>query len=358
MAAKITLGYRTAALLAVALATATACSSGSVSTGASSAPASSTATAAAAPQVVYNGPEATLPHTYPTPKVKPGLNCRLGYMNIYAAIASLAEEQKAAAAEAKRLGCSFIALNDQLTLTTQVNDFNQLISQHVSAILTYPIVPSALAPSVKKANAAHIVVVGQNTPVAADQPLPGGYATDILQGFDTTAYDRVKDVATHSPGASFGIIGLAQPVASLQYLDQRTKYWAQKFGLKFVGEVDAQQDNPASASTAASGLLAKYPTVKVIFGYNDNAAVAAATVARASNRSSVLIVGSNGEAEALNGIKAGTIFSTSQQNFDQVGVQMVDAAYDLLTGVKVPKFVVVPVTEVNKSNVGSVTPIG
>lgn len=346
-------GYRLAALLAVVVAGATACGSSSSGT------ATSGATKAAVANVAYTGPEANLPHTYPAPTVKPGLNCHLGYMNIYAAIASLAEEQKAAASEAKRLGCSFTALDDQLSLTTQVNDFNQLIAQHVSAILTYPIVPTALAPSVAKAGAAGIPVIGQNTPVAADQPLPSGYATDILQGFDTTAYDRVKDVAASAPGASFGIIGLAQPVASLQYLDQRTKYWAQKFGLKFAGEADAQQDNPASASTAASGLLAKYPSMKVIFAYNDNAAVATSTVARGLNRSSVLISGSNGQAEAIQAIQAGHMFSTSQQNFDAVGTQMVDAAYDLLAGTKtLPKFVVVPVTEVNKANVASITPIG
>jgi ribose transport system substrate-binding protein len=354
MAVRLAAGYRLAALLAVVAAGATAC--GSTSSG-TAAPGG--ATKAAVANVAYTGPEANLPHAYPAPTVKAGLKCHLGYMNIYAAIASLAEEQKAAAKEASRLGCSFTALDDQLSLTTQVNDFNQLIAQHVSAILAFPIVPSALAPSVAKARAADILVIGQNTPVAADQPLPSGYATDILQGFDTTAYDRVKDVAASAPGASFGIIGLAQPVASLQYLDQRTKYWAQKFGLKFTGEADAQQDNPASASTAASGLLAKYPSMKVVFAYNDNAAVATSTVARGLNRSSVLISGSNGQTEATQAIQAGHMFSTTQQNFDQVGTQMVDAAYDLLSGTKtLPKFVVVPVTEVNKANVASITPIG
>ncbi len=371
MVVKSAVRGRLVALAALVLAAATACSSGASPAAASSPAASSAASsvAAASPAagaspgsqssaVTYSGPEAALPHTYPAPAGKPAA-CRLGYMNIYGAIASLAEEQKAAAAEAKRLGCSFVALDDQLSLTTQVNNFNQLTSQHVAAILCYPIVPSALAPSVRKAVAAHIFVVGQNTPVAADQPVPAGYSTDVLQGFDTTAYDRVKDVAAASPGASFGILGLAQPVASLQYLNLRTKYWAAKFGLKFAGQVDAQQDNPGSASTAASGLLAQYPSMKVIFAYNDNAAVAASTVARTSARTSVLIVGSNGQAEAVAAIKAGHMFATSQQNFDQVGTQMVDAAYGLLAGVKnLPKFVVVPVTEVNKSNAASVTPIG
>ena len=91
----------------------------------------------------YDGPEAGLPSEYEAPKKL--ANCTIGYQNISGAISSLAAEQEAAEEEAKALGCKIVALDDQLNPTTQVNNFEQLLTQKVSAIVVYPIVPSALA---------------------------------------------------------------------------------------------------------------------------------------------------------------------------------------------------------------------
>ena len=314
--------------------------------------------AAAQSKVVYDGPESKLPHAYADPTTGAVHNCKIGYMNIAPSQPSLQAEQDAAGAEAKRLGCVFIALDDQLTLTRQVDNFDQLLSQHVGAILVYPIVGKALAPSVAKAKAQGVYVVSQNTPVDGSQPLADGYSTNILQGFDTMAYDRANGIAQTNPGATFALLGLGVPVEALQYFQARTKYWCEKFGLRFVDSADAQADSAADAATAASGLLTRHPDLGAIFAYNDTAAVAASTVVRSSAQSKVKVVGNNGQQTAFNAVRAGQMYSTTLPDIAEIGTQSVRAAYNLLAGKKVPSQVVVNVHQIDSSTIGSFTPVG
>jgi ribose transport system substrate-binding protein len=304
----------------------------------------------------YSGPEKGLPTEFKE-GVKAQGNCTIGYQNIFGAISSLAAEQEAAEEEAAALGCKIITLDDQLNPTTQVNNFNQLLSQKVSAIVVYPIVPEALAPSLKQAEAAGIPVISDTTPPDVEEALPKGYVARVQQAWDEVAYARAKYIAETNPGTEFAIIGLAAPVASLQYLGERTKFWAEEFGLKFAGQIDAQEDNPSSASTAMSAVLGKYPDVGAVFAYNDNTAVAAATVAK-SSQAEVEICGSNGQKEAFQSIEQGSMACTVWIDFLSLGKQLVRGAYNSFAGEKVPDTVTVPIQIINSENLDSVEPIG
>jgi ribose transport system substrate-binding protein len=338
----------------------TACSS---STSSTSTPASTGSSASSEPSaaanIAYSGPEEHY-QTLSAPTVKAGTTCTIGYQDIIESVPAQKAEQDAAGAEARKLGCTYIALDDQVTPTTQVNNFNQLVAQKVNAIIVFPIVASSLTPSLAKAKAAGIYVLGQSAPVAADdKPIPG-YATNMLHMSDTEAYLRVKSVAAAKPGASFAEMGLAAPVELLQYYAARTKYWAAKFGLKYLGEIDAAQDNPGGYSQAASAILAKYPDMQALMTFSDNSAVGAAAVVRSSGKSGILISGADGSQEAFNAIKAGTMFNSPQPDFLASGRMLVDAAYDLITkqNLPLPANIGVPVKLITKENVGSSTPIG
>jgi ribose transport system substrate-binding protein len=321
--------------------------------------ATTTSGAPAAAQLAYDGPEKGLPASFPTPAKTHVGTCTIGYQNAYAAIPALTVQQHGAQAEATKLGCSLIALDDQITPTTQVNNFNQLVSQHVNAIVVFPLVPQALGPEVAKAAAGGISIVANSTPAAANTPLPKGYSVRVLQGFDTVAYFRAKYIASLHPGANVVVIGLAQPVSSLQYFSQRAAYWSKRFGLHVLGEVDAQQDNPASASTAMSQVLSQYPTVQAIFAYNDNTAVAAGLIAKSSGKH-VLICGNNGQANVFKAIEAGEVTCTALLDAYGMGEQEALGAYDLITkqGGKLPQSVLAKQTLVTAANVRSFKPVG
>jgi ribose transport system substrate-binding protein len=306
--------------------------------------------------IAYDGPEKGLPVEFPEP-ASTTAGCKIGYQNIYSAIPAMSEQQKGAEAESKNLGCELVTLDDQLSLTTQVNNFNQLLSQHVNDVIVFPLVPKSLGPSVSEAGSQNVPVVSNSSPPAATEPLPKGYSVRILQGFDEGAYLRAKYVAEQHPGAEFAVMGLAQPVASLVYFSERAKYWGERFGLKYAGEVDAQEDNPGSASQAMAALLGKYPNLEALFTYSDNSAVSAATVA-ASSQKEIAICGNNAQTDAVKAIEAGTMACTIYANFQDMGAQLVRAAQDLNEGMKVPETAKAELTLVTKENAAEIEPIG
>lgn len=338
---------------AAAMAASVACGGSS-----GSAPAA-TAAAGPAPNVAFDSAEANLP-TIKVPQVVAGTKCSIGYQNVFAAVPALKAEQDAAQAEAQRLGCTFAAVDDQAAPVNQVNHMEQFIAQDVNAIVVFPNVSSALAPSVAKATAQGIFVLGENAPPQADATPLEGYSTNGVQGVDTETYLRVKSVADAKPGASFALLGLGAPVQVVTYYTARTKYWADKFGLKFLGQTDAQTDNPAGQATAMSAILARYPDVQAVFTYNDTAAVSAASIAGSTGRSDIMISGGDGSANAISAIKDGTVFNTVQPQILQRGKMLMDAAYSLITkqNLPLPKTFGVPVTVITKDNAATAAPIG
>lgn len=346
--------------MALVLAAAGCSSSGngsSATTGSTGGSGSGTATAVSIP---YDGPENGLPTAYPDPAKKPGPGFTVGFMNIFAAIPALKASQDAAEQEVARFGGKFIAKDDQLDVTMQVNHCNELIAQNVNAILLYPLDPKALQPCFKAAADKGIPVVVQNAPVAASDTLVETLTTDNIQGFDYNAYQRAKAVAQAAPGSSYVILGLAAPVAALNYFAERQRYWSDKFGLKFLGKIDAQTDNAAGAATATAGLLGKYPNVQSIFAYNDNAALAAVPTAKSSGKGSVRILGSNGQTAAIAAVKNGSLFGTTWVDFPAIGRNQARAAVTLLGDktATLPKFVTTENKFVTKADADSVTPVG
>jgi len=339
-----------------------ACSTPSSGGGSSTAAQTSGASSAgpAAASIPYDGPEQGLPVTYQEPAKKPAPGFTVGFMNIFAAIPALKSSQDAAQKEVESSGGKFIAKDDQLDVTTQVNHCNEFIAQHVNAILLYPLDPKALQPCLTAAAASNISVVVQNAPVAAGQPLLPTLVTDNVQGFDSNAYQRAKAVAAAAPGSSYAIIGLAAPVAALTYYAQRQRYWADKFGLKFDGEIDAQTDNATGASTAIAAVLGKYSDVQNVFAYNDNAALAASTTARASGKSKVRILGSNGQTAAISAVKNGMLFGTTWVDFPAIGRNQALAAIILLGDktATLPKFATTTNKFVTAADANSVQPVG
>jgi ribose transport system substrate-binding protein len=305
----------------------------------------------------YTGPESKVPHGYPAPAKKSGYSFTIGYLQPNGAQPVLIQEQNAAKQETEVLGGKFKALDASASITTQVNQFNQLLSQHVSAIIVYPNDPSAMVPQLKKAAAEGIPVIADSTPGEVSAPPLPNYDTNIAQGFDQGAYYNMAAIAAAAPKSTFATIGFAAPIPALQYLVARAKYWGQKDGLQYLGEVDSQADSASAYAAAMSAILAKYPTVHNVFAFNDTAAQAASAVA-ASQGKKILISGSNGDEAAIKEVQSGRMFSTYKYNGAELGKQLAIAAYNELTKQHLPlsKTTAVIGTLVTKSNAAQVQP--
>ena len=318
--------------------------------------------AAAAPKGVpvpagYNGPEAKLPTAFPTPTKKAGTKCTIGFQNPVAANETLGAWQKAVVAQGKKLGCKVITLDDKLSPDQQVTNMQQLLAQHVNAIIFYPLDPKATVPVLKQAKKAGVPVLATDatfgSPKATAPYLPY-IAAQVWQARDIQAYQQCAELAKEKPGANVGLIGIGAPVPALKYLTQRQAFWCKKRGITIVGTQDNPSDDVTGGEKAANGLLQRYSNLDAVIGYNDQSAIGAIAAARGSGRQ-IVAIGVNGSSDGLAAIKAGREGGTSQVDPVGWGVQQVYAAYDLITKqhLPLPKIIVRPSRLVTKANVGS-----
>lgn len=350
----------TAAIITVTLSVVACSSSASAGPGSGSKGSAGQGSGSSAPTAVvdptYTGPDAKYFTPLPTPKVEAGAKFTVGYLNISEGNSVLLAMQNAAKAETEALGGRFIALDAQLNQQLQASEMQQLIAQHVSAIVAYPIVPGALAPEIAEAKKAGIPYISLGNPADVTKPPTAGAATTINQAFDYEAYETMKALAQQHPGQQFAEMGLAVPVESLVFLTSRIQYWGIHFGLKFDGQVDSQSDTPAGMAPAATTILTKYPDAKIIVGYQDQSVLAEITAAQTLGRTSIAFATPNsGQKIAQAPLLAGSLEVVYRTPWEEMGKQSAIAAYDAAVNhLTLPAYVNVVSYLVTKANAGRV----
>ncbi len=342
----------TAASLAILASGITACGSSSSSSNQSSHTAGGTSAAASASAVPFDSAEAKLLAAFPTPTIKKGVTFKLGYLNDDPGIGTLEATQAGTAAEVKALGGTIMVETFNADPTTQAADFKTLLAQHVTAIAVQPVEPPALTPLVKQAVAAGIPVISFSAPAIPGPPLPG-YTTDVMNGIDRCAYLNVQAVAQAKPHATYALMTPGLPVPALQQFMARTRYWADRFGLKYLGSVSTGQGEGASdGSTAMSAILAKYPTVNAVFTHYDALAEGATTTELTRAHGDIMVTGLSGDPAAVTQIRQGKMFATCGAPYEDVGKQIAIAAYEAQTHQHLPlaKEIAIRSYEITKNN--------
>jgi len=292
----------------------------------------------------YNGTDRGNFTLLPEPQVKAGTSVKVGFLNTNAGQPFLLAMQKAAQAEAEKLGGSFIALDAASDPQKQASQLQQLIAEHVNVIIGDPVVAAALGPGIAQARKAGIpfVAIG-DPPDEATAPLPGA-VTAVSQGFDYSVYRTMKALAAEHPGASFATMGFALPVDQLVFMANRMRYWGGQFGLKFLGQVDTTSDNPTGFGPAASAIMTKYPSVQIIVTFNDESAIAAATVVATSGKKVFVATPNAAESATSQALAAHRLDLVYRTPWEQQGAQSAIAAYDTVTSqnLPLPKFINIP----------------
>src|SRR5579884_1190505 len=280
---KMGTAIRTAAVAVAAAVAATACGSsshGSSSSSSASTSSSTTAAATRAPIAPYNGFEKQYPTSFPVPKIVPGKHFTIGCQNpVNAGNPTTTTFCEGVRAEAQALGMRYIGLDDDVSVSQQVTNFNQLLAQGANAIVLYPLAPNSLRVSLAKANRKGVAVIGLNVTFTPGGHAPG-YDAQVWEGRDQEAYLSVAEMAKLVPHGKVVTIGIGEPVPALKYLVQRFDYWSRKFGLQVLGDEDNPTDDISGGQRAMAGLLGKFGTIDGVLAYNDESAVGAYTAAR------------------------------------------------------------------------------
>jgi ribose transport system substrate-binding protein len=241
-------------------------------------------------------------------------------------------------------GFQLISANANNDSSKQISDIEDLIQQGVKAILVNPQDAEAIVPAIEKANEANIPVI------ALDRGATSGKLLSFLETDNVEMGRKAADYLAEQLKARYG--EYKGNVVELQGLQGTTA--ARDRGKGFNDEMKSKYPNikiiarqPADfnqekALNVMTNILQANSNIDAVFGHNDDNTVGAANAIDQANRfkpigdkKHIIIIGIDGNRQAVQAIENGRIDATISQVPIEMGEQGVAEVKDFLAGKKV-----------------------
>lgn len=228
-------------------------------------------------------------------------------------------------AEAAKQGMEVVVVDAQNDSAKQSNDVDDLIQQGVNALLINPTDSSAISTVVQTANSLGIPVITLDR--SADQgEVAALVASDNVKGGQMAAEYIVEQL-----GKDTKVIELeGVPGASATRERGKGFHDIADEQLNVVAKQAADFDR-TQGLTVTENLLQGNPDAKAIFAHNDEMALGAVEAIQSSGKD-IMVIGFDGNDDALKSIEAGNLTATVAQQPELIGQLAVGAAKDVLQG--------------------------
>ncbi len=270
-------------------------------------------------------------------------------------LVALDRGQQQAAAE---LGWKVKTADANLSPERQVSAVDTMVNAHVDALTTWVLDPGPMTAALQRAHDAEMPVVTFNSPPS--ESVDTNVETELSSSCKPFEYEA-KYIAERVPSASVLVIGPPPVPALVARVDCFTKA-AKAAGLQVLERQDNTQDSADRSQAITQDLLTKHPDVDAIWGYNDPTAIGASAAVVgvgkkvwSGDRKGVIVIGNNGDVNAVEAVRGGTLTLTFDENAYEAGVAAIKALRPVLEDGKptasMPRKVVIPSDPVDLSNV-------
>lgn len=237
--------------------------------------------------------------------------------------------------EAKKQGMKVKVVDARDDSAKQTNDIEDLVQQQVDYLVVNPTDSSAISSSVQSANNEGIPVI------TLDRSVDKG---------DVATFIASDNVEGGKMGGQFILdeLGKKAKVAELEGVPgaSATRERGKGFhdvadkSLDVIAKQSAKFDR-AEGLNVTQNILQAHPDVEAIFSHNDEMALGAI---EAIGDKDIIVVGFDGNEDAMKLIKSGKLDATVAQQPDKMGKASVDSIIKLMDGKKVDKEIKVPLT--------------
>lgn len=243
--------------------------------------------------------------------------------------------------EAKAKGIEVIVIDAQNDSAKQVNDVQDLLQKGVDALLINPTDSAAISTAVQSANNIGIPVITLDR--SADKgKVESLVASDNVKGGQMAATYIVEQL-----GKNAKVVELeGVPGASATRERGKGFHLVADKKLKVVEKQSAHFDRTEGLNVMEN-IIQGNPDVQAVFAHNDEMALGALEAINSSGKD-ILVVGFDGNDDALKSIKDGKLNATVAQQPELIGKLALDAAGDVLQGKKVKKNIPAPLKLVTK----------
>jgi len=235
-------------------------------------------------------------------------------------------------AEAKEKNVSLEVSIANQDLSKQLADVEDFIVKGVSVIVISPVDSQGVLPAIAKAQKAGIKVI------TVDVPAKGVQVTSHIGTDNYTGGVQAGDLMAKVLGdkGEVAIIDYPTVQSVVNRIDGFKKSLESHTGIKVVAEQPGI--TRAEALAAAQNMLQANPDITGIFGFGDDAALAAAVAVKAAGlEGKVKVIGFDGMEEARKAVDSNPVMVGVIQQFpDQMGKLAVDTAVKVIAGEAVP----------------------
>jgi len=250
---------------------------------------------------------------------------------------------------AKTKGIKVITVDAKGDGVTQINQVQDLLSQHIDALIYIPAGAAAATVPTRLAQAQHVPVVNVDRN-AAGQPGNTFIASDSVK----SAYEVCRYLFVKAGGKADMIIVHGQKGTTPEV--DRSKGCAQARkeypGIKVVAEQWSQAWSQDEGFQLTQNMLQAHTKTTIVWGQADALALGAAQAVKVANLGHrVWIGGFDGDTAALKALNEGVFDVTATQQTQYMGRLAIDSAIKLINKENVPKMQLLPATSTTKENV-------
>ncbi len=217
------------------------------------------------------------------------------------------------------------AQNDSSVQSNQVED---LITQGVDLIIINPVDSTAIAPSVEKANEANIPVI------CVDRGTDSGEIVSFIASNNIEGGKLAGEFILDKVGENAEVIQLEGIPGASSTRERGEGFKEATDGkINLVASQTANFDR-AEGLTVMENLLQAHPDVKAVFCQNDEMALGASEAIKASGKD-IVVVGFDGNDDAISAVEDGSISATVAQQPKEIGKLAIETAIKYLKGEQV-----------------------
>ena len=263
----------------------------------------------------------------------------------------VAKGAEAKAREFGGAGITFSAMSANYDLNLQTNQMEDFIAAKVDLILLGAADTKGIAPAVRKARAAGIVVV------AVDVAAEGGVSATVMSDNLQAGRIAAEFVAQKLGGKGRVVIINGPPVSSvIDRVRGAEEVFRRHPGIRILSRDQNAGGNRMGGMTVATDLLTANPELDAIFAINDPTGLGAALAVRQARREKVFVVGVDGAPDAEKALKdsKSAFLATAAQDPYAMAAKAVEVGFGLLQG-RPPATdpLLVPVSLVTRENIST-----
>lgn len=257
------------------------------------------------------------------------------------------------AAEGKKHGYDTIVVSGDKDVAKQSNQVKDFIVKKVAAIVLSPCDSKGIVTVIKEANAAGIPVFTVDIP--CNEPgvkIATQISTDNLGGGREAGKAMLE--ALGEAGGKIAVLGFNQVESCIlrvkgfrEVIDAHNASGRAK--IEIVAELESGGAKDIGFKAAEDALQAN-PDIRGIFAINDPAALGARAALEKAGKTSILIIGFDGQPEGKQAIKEGKIYADPIQFPEKMGIEMVNALVKHSKGETLPPQMLIPTSLYRKAD--------